>query len=149
MSTGPSGDAGHDDDRQGRERPPEEHAGQRPHLVAPPAVEAGDEGRDEHGEQQPAGQQLEQDVRDEVGPLVGVAERGDAERARGGHHPHEPGGPGQQVEPGDRRRPAGDGPDRAALDPATRSRQDERGLGVGQLVHAQLESGGSWVRPSP
>ena len=39
--------------------------------------------------------------------------------------------------------------DRAALDPLPGAGSDERGLGVGQLVHAQLESGGSWVRPSP
>ncbi len=104
---------GHQPDDGDRAEHGEGHAQHRPGqalgVLAPAGVEQGDERGHQHRGQDPGGQKLEEQVGDQVGGLVRVAQVGGAQGPTHGHHPEQPGHTGGDVADGDLRARPWDG----------------------------------------
>ena len=96
--------AGGDDGGQQGQHGPEHHARRPLGFVVAGVVDGLDHDRHQHRLQHAGREQLEQDVRDGVGALVGVAQVGGAQDGGDDDDPCEPGGP---ADGGERRHPGG------------------------------------------
>ncbi len=96
------GQEAEDHDRTQHRQGQAQHGPGQPLGVLPATlVEQGDERRHQHRREDAGGQELEEQVGDQVGRLVGVAQVGRAQRPADGHHPEEPGDAGREVAGGD------------------------------------------------
>ena len=153
-------DAGEDDAAD-----PDELAGEPSGAGAVAGLETGDEGGHEDGREHPAGEELEQHVRDEVGRLVRVAERRRPEGGAHGEHAGEPGEAGDEVPRRDPGRGATEGgPVRVGVgvgpgdrdwrshpgaSPDLERRRQERLRALADAVVAELAAGAVLATPAP
>ena len=113
---GPGDDAHHHHRPQPHQAEGQHRARQPFRVLVAAAVEQGHEHGHQGGREQAGGDHVEEDVRDQVCALVGVAQKGRAHGRTHGQHPHEAADPRHRV-------PGGDG----------RGRPQQGGRGAGHI----------------
>ena len=95
------GESGDHDDAEDHDGARRHRARQSPDAAAVPPFQFGHERGYQDGEEHPTGQQLEQEVGDLVGSLVGVTQGGDTKSSRGRDDPDKSENTRHQVPEGD------------------------------------------------